>query len=278
MKSRVDRCWRKLSQSVLEHREELTFPLAVLAAHPDDETIGASVLLSRCSNSRVIFLTDGAPRDRRLWSPEFQGTREEYQSLRRGEAEQALSLGRIPRNQITWMGATDQESIFTAGDLACELANLLTKSETAILVTHPYEGGHPDHDTAALIARIAISLLPPDIGPALVEMTSYHAKDGQCITGCFLDNGSTNEIVVKLSVTERARKVKMFSAYRSQSRVLGAFGGIEERFRLAPEYDFSATPQPGKLWYECIGWPMTGEHWRSLAAMSMARMQEQACR
>jgi len=68
----------------------------------------------------------------------------------------------------------------------------------------------------------------------------------------------------------------MFSAYASQKLVLGSFGTERERFRRARDYDFSRPPHEGKLWYECMGWPMTGRQWRALAAQCMAR-QEYAC-
>src|ERR1051325_5216230 len=39
--------------------------LAIVAAHPDDETIGAGAYLARLSQAIFIHVTDGAPRDMR---------------------------------------------------------------------------------------------------------------------------------------------------------------------------------------------------------------------
>ena len=50
----------------------------LLAAHPDDETIGASAALHRLPDVTVAYLTDGAPRDTRLWSPHVNGSRDFY--------------------------------------------------------------------------------------------------------------------------------------------------------------------------------------------------------
>jgi hypothetical protein len=69
----------------------------------------------------------------------------------------------------------------------------------------------------------------------------------------------------------------MLDAYASQRLVLESFPIDRERLRLAPEYDFSETPHEGKLWYECMGWPMTGGRWRDLATAAINEIQEHSC-
>ena len=54
----------------------------LLAAHPDDETIGATATLMRLHDVFVVYLTDGAPSDRKFW-PATQKSREEYVLTRR---------------------------------------------------------------------------------------------------------------------------------------------------------------------------------------------------
>ena len=283
MRSPVDRAkWEELCQGLLATPTDPYLRVAVLAAHPDDETIGASVLLARCTDAAFIYLTDGAPQNRKLWSPEFRGSREEYAFLRRTEAERALSLAGKRPQQTHWLGAIDQEAIFSATDLAARLAAILTKMHADVLITHPYEGGHPDHDAAALVARLALRQLIAEANPVLVEMTSYHARAGQCVTGEFLgpsiqSDVPSEEVCIELSPTDRARKQQMFAAYASQRLVLNSFETNYERFRLAPEYDFSRPPHGGKLWYECMGWPITGERWRAIAIECIANFQETAC-
>jgi LmbE family N-acetylglucosaminyl deacetylase len=144
-----------------------------------------------------------------------------------------------------------------------------------VLITHPYEGGHPDHDSASLIARLAASQ-PAESQPEILEMTSYHTRDGQCVTGEFLD--PTSEIIVEFSNADQRRKRKMLEAYASQRLVLESFGTDRERFRTAPEYDFSQPPHEGKLWYECMGWPMTGAQWRELAMAAVPAAESSSCR
>ena len=276
MRSRADRSWKEFSESLLANPANARPRIAVLAAHPDDETIGASSLLARFSSTAVIYLTDGAPRDSKLWSPEFRGTRGEYAALRRAEAERALGIAGLRPSQIHWLGAIDQEAIFAAKELARRLAEVLAKITPNTLITHPYEGGHPDHDSAAFIARFATTSMDPEQAPLLVEMTSYHSRTCKCVTGEFLDSGTEEVSCIDLSPVERERKRSMFAAYPSQKLVLSSFGVDRERFRKAPHYDFSRPPHEGKLWYECMGWPMAGQQWRQLAAPCRAQ-QEYAC-
>jgi N-acetylglucosamine malate deacetylase 2 len=184
----------------------------------------------------------------------------------------------VTESQIRCLGAVDQEAAFEAGELVRRLLELMNEHRPDVLITHPYEGGHPDHDTAALVARVALTSFVDGSAPVLVEMTSYHASDGRCVTGEFLEADVADEMCLQLTAADRDRKRRMLDAYGSQHLVLSAFDTTQERWRNAPEYDFARPPHAGKLWYEYMGWPMTGETWRALAAETIATIQERACR
>jgi len=248
--------------------------IAVVAAHPDDESIGASRLLARSRNAYVIFVTDGAPRDQQFWPKTIESSREQYAAIRRQEAERALAHAGIPVRQIMWLGGVDQEAICGVPELLARLVDLIERLQPELLLTHPYEGGHPDHDCAALLASLA--LRPSGIDIPRFEMTSYHARHGRLVTGEFLGSNPGEEWLSELSEDDKNRKRKMFREYRSQHQVLESFGIDRERFRLAPAYDFQKPPHEGKLWYECLGWAMTGDRWRTLAAARPER--ELSCR
>ncbi|MGH9514134.1 MAG: PIG-L deacetylase family protein [Terriglobales bacterium] len=278
MNWRADRLqnWNQLSRQLQTTRPDSSLRILVLAAHPDDETIGASVLLSRFPQVFVAFLTDGAPRDTQFWSKGLCGSREAYAETRRQEACQALAYVGVCRQSVFWLGGVDQEAAFEIGSLAGELAKLIAEMRPEIVITHAYEGGHPDHDSAAVIARIAISSF--GILPLLMEMTSYHARDGRCETGEFLNSDPSFEVCFELSNEDRERKRRMMDAHASQRLVLESFPIDHERFRFAPEYNFSEPPHSGKLWYECMGWPMTAVRWCELATSALAGLQEHSCR
>jgi LmbE family N-acetylglucosaminyl deacetylase len=255
----------------------------VFAAHPDDETIGASTILTRLPDVTVVFLTDGAPRDPKFWSKDAKGSRTDYAHMRRQEALSALSLAGVPAQRILCLGATDQDAIIQVPALVARFTTLLCEIQPEVVLTHSYEGGHPDHDAAALIVRVASRNMKSEregiTAPQLIEMTSYHAREGTCETGTFLPYGAQTlpELAIELSQQDRARKEAMLACYESQRLVLQTFGLDRERFRLAPTYDFTRPPHSGRLWYECLGWPITGARWRELAAHAAAECQVQLC-
>ncbi len=275
--------WDDLSRRLTAVPPDASLRLMVLAAHPDDETIGASVLLARLPDSIVIYLTDGAPRDPRFWTGGSYDSREQYAQTRKAEALHALAHAGIAQHRVFWLRAVDQEAVFEVPRLVAHLAKLLEEFRPDVVVTHPYEGGHPDHDSAALVARImALLLVKTEMRPAVVEMTSYHARNGKCVTGEFLNSGLSSqirfeEIRFELSAEDRERKQSMIRAYASQRLILENFPIDRECLREAPEYDFTQPPHQGKLWYECMEWPMTGSRWRELGKAAMAELGEHSC-
>lgn len=290
MKSRVERIdpkgpdqrrkWSELSMRLLKDSKNTSLRLMLLAAHPDDETIGASALLAQFPKTVVAFLTDGAPRDTRFWPSDMSGSRQKYAELRRRETANAFRHARISETPV-WLGGTDQETVFQIQMLTSKLRALLDKTGIEAIVTHPYEGGHPDHDSAALIARLAISRMRKTPRPELLEMTSYHAHNKRCVTGEFLPEKSVGQkfdpLIFDLNECDRERKQKMMAAYRSQRAVLEGFRVDREMIRLAPDYDFSRPPHEGKLCYECMGWPINGARWREIAAITSAATAEKSC-
>jgi hypothetical protein len=54
-----------------------------------------------------------------------------------------------------------------------------------VILTHPYEGGHPDHDSASFAAQSAVVFLPLEIRPRRAEFTTYHRCPAEMVTGRF---------------------------------------------------------------------------------------------
>ncbi|GAC1650237.1 MAG: hypothetical protein NVS9B15_09750 [Acidobacteriaceae bacterium] len=117
-------------------------------------------------------------------------------------------------------------------------------------LTLAYEGGHPDHDSAAFLAsRVARHQHVP-----VYEAPLYHRIDGQPhFQQWTCPAGEAAEFPVEEEVL--ARKKAMLAQYRSQFTTLSeGFRPELERFRVQATYDFSQPPHPGKLNYEAWGW------------------------
>jgi LmbE family N-acetylglucosaminyl deacetylase len=244
----------------------------LVAAHPDDETIGAAGLLSRLPRCELLYLTDGAPRDLR-WAPAARGSRDEYAEARRREAAAALSLVGMADHSLISLGAVDQEAAFAMPVLARHLADRFHRFGPDLVLTHAYEGGHPDHDAAAFVVHAAAEMLRRRGGspPLLVEMTSYHARNGAFTAGEFLPlGGMDGQALLTLTPKERGLKRRMLECFETQREALAQFPPPEvECFRRAPAYRFTEPPHAGPLLYETRGFPLAGGHWRELARQAL---------
>lgn len=255
--------------------------IAIIAAHPDDETVGLGGQLTRLSGLRIVHVTDGAPAD--LADARAHGctSREEYAALRQEELEGAMALAGIPPARLIPLGIADQEASFVLAGLARRLADLIEGGDIGCVITHAYEGGHPDHDAACFAMQAAAELLRRRglSVPAVLEMTGYHARQDRdgLETGRFLPvPGAGRELVMILDPETQAHKRRLFAAFPTQRAVLDQFLVADERLRPAPAYDFMLPPHPGRLWYENHPWGCDGEGWRTQAAAAIAQLELEA--
>jgi LmbE family N-acetylglucosaminyl deacetylase len=241
--------------------------VTIVCAHPDDEVIGAGARLPHLRDVQIVHVTDGAPRDMVDAVAHGFTSREAYARARASERERALALAQIPADRVHDVGIVDQEATFALVPLTHHLVELFSSSRPELVLTHAYEGGHPDHDATAFAVRGAAELIAREGGdaPIVVEFAGYHWRDSAMRTGCFVPHGRAEPRTVSLGTDERRLKRAMFTCYATQQRVLAAFATDVEVFRLAPRYDFAAPPHDGRLFYEWFNWRMTGPEWRRLA-------------
>jgi LmbE family N-acetylglucosaminyl deacetylase len=246
----------------------------LVAAHPDDETVGASSLLGGLRKSTFIYVTDGAPADMKDARTAGFSTRQAYAAARRQELNAALRLADISPLHVHCLDVRDQEAAFNLSIVTLKLAQLFRVLRPNLVVTHAYEGGHPDHDSTAFVVHAARALLRHERGypPVIVEMTSYHNQGGAPVFGEFLPNGRGPDTVVELDEQARAQKEALLACFATQQGILQAVPTERERFRLAPDYDFSAPPHPGPLLYELFPWGMDGARWRELAHSALQEL------
>jgi N-acetylglucosamine malate deacetylase 2 len=250
---------------------DIMVPVAVVVAHPDDETIGCGAILRRLPLVRLVHVTDGAPRDMIDAVRLGLSSRESYATMRSAELTAALALAGVPPWRHVNLGMTDQTAAFALDELVHRLEPLLR--EVRIVVTHAFEGGHPDHDATALAVHAACALIASrGRCPQIIEMPFYRAGSEGWALQSFVPAGEVAQTIVVLSGDEQELKRRMMAAHSSQRATLSRFRLDRERFRLAPTYDFEELPNGGALLYERYHWGMNGALWGELAASARAKL------
>ena len=253
-----------LQELVSPQRPAITSPVLIVVAHPDDETIGIGAQLPRLKRAILVHITDGAPLD--LVDAHRCGFKNtvDYAAARKSELDHALRIGCSHAITRIELRITDQRAPFHLTEITGALKEIILQYKPTHLFTHPYEGGHPDHDATAFCVYCACQEIPA--APAILEMAFYHRVGGKLATGGFLPPlcspgqcpQNSPVWIANLSSAERERKAKMLSYFVTQEKVLSAFSCDTECFRLAPRYDFSKPPHPGILHYQALRFSWKG--------------------
>ena len=243
----------------------------IVVAHPDDETLGcAHELLRGPGRCRILHTTDGGPFEERFWAQAGAASREEYAARRRAELLAAMRVFGIEERQLEMLPIPDRESARRMPSLIAEVAARLRECRPAVVYTHPFEGGHPDHDATALAVQRAIAMLRAEglAAPERREFTGYHARNGEFYSEGFL-YGANDVVQVPLAKPEAAKKKAALDCYASQQRVIVRFALSPQRWRMAPLYDFTVRPHAGPLYYEIREMGYCFEDFAALAAAAL---------
>ena len=244
--------------------------ILLVAAHPDDESIGTGGHLHLWRDRTfVLHATDGAPLNPSFAHNAGFSAREDYAAARSKELRCALDQARIPIERRRTLGIADQDTVNNLPGLIQAIVSEIDSVQPAWVMTHSYEGGHPDHDSCAFACRMALAMAAAEA--ELWEFTSYHTSPGGIETGSFL-GGQAGVITRRLDADQRDRKHRLFDCHQSQRTVLDWFRIDEEQFRPAPEYDFTKAPHQGRLQYETLDWGIDGARWRERAVEAMEKM------
>lgn len=245
-------------------------------AHPDDETIALGGRMERLCHACFVHATDGAPRDEQDSRAAGFATLDDYRRARREELCRVLRLAGASAARAECLQVPDQEASLHLAELTMRVFDLMAEEEPEVVFTHPYEGGHPDHDACAFAVHHAADLRRRrgEKAPAIIEAAFYHAGPGGMTTGSFLPAGHAGESAWRLSAEERERKEALLRCFTTQQRTLSQFRLDWERFRIAPRYDFLRPPHAGQVLYDRFPWGMRSERFVELAAKAA---RELAC-
>lgn len=231
----------------------------LILAHADDEVIGAaSLLLREPRECFLVYLTDSAPDNPYFLERAGFSDRESYRAVRHAELFAALELAGIERRQTLILPVPDQQATRHVAASIAAVRELIDELAPAHLYTHAYEGGHPDHDAAALVAQRAAAGFRAE----LFEMPYYQAASGVMRAGVFADpNGS--ERTWALTAAEQSAKRALWDCFTSQAHIFSRFDIAREPYRPAPVHDFLEPPHERPLYYETrpVGW--TFDQWRA---------------
>jgi len=245
---------------------------AVIVAHPNDEVIGAGGLISRLSNVTVLHITDGVPRNG--FGNATQLDWSESVRARRRECREALAIANVTPEQIVEFGVASHQTPLKLEELARRVASFLQSRSPDVVLTHPYEGGHPDHDATAFATHAAIQLLRRNgfKPPALFEIALHPARDGEGRVLDFLPSDAAEITTLLLDNKARDLKRQMFACFAAAPEVHRDNAIGLERFRRPPCYDLAAPPNGGKMLYDNLAGVADGAAWQSLVSKAWASL------
>ncbi len=251
--------------------ERITERVALVVAHPDDEAVGIGSRLALFDDLTLIHLTDGAPSDPGYASRAGFADNIAYAAARRAELDAALvALDAHPARRLAY-GLVDQRTHDKMQMLITRLAHDLRNH--AAVITHAYEHGHPDHDTAAFSVARACDRIG-GFAPARYEFAGYFRSGDHVRYGDFHPEPGVHETRLPIGVEGLAAKRAAFAAHRSQAGTLAQFDPGRETMRPAPDYNFTAPASPRTAVHDLWHFELSPEAWRAAAApLAMEQFQ-----
>ncbi len=200
-----------------------TATTVVVAAHPDDETLGIGGLIcqevNQGKNIVIIFATNGC---RGL--PEPMSIHERV-AMRIEEARTALSLPGISPHNVSFLGFPDSESYRYMESLGHDLTRLLAMVHPTAVFVHGIEGGHIDHDVVSYVTQRICLRLGIDSVWEWAEYNPKYPLNSPVVA--FMEGTSSAGKTFELNEAVLRLKARMISCYESQKLPSGCLRTTE---------------------------------------------------
>jgi LmbE family N-acetylglucosaminyl deacetylase len=249
-----------------------------VVAHPDDETIALGARMGRFHQAYFVHVTDGAPRNERDSRAHGFATLAEYRKARVRELARMFVTAGLDRVGRSCLNVPDQEATLNLPEITQQVARQIAHHKPEVIFTHPFEGGHPDHDACAFATHHAVQLHRARGGarPLILEAPFYNAGPSGFAAGRFLRAAEPMpEVVYQLSTSEKQRKHALIACFTTQQATLKGFHDVTERYRIAPVYDFTSAPHPGRVLYDNYPWGMKTQRFCELAQQAEAELDHE---
>ncbi|MBY0111164.1 PIG-L family deacetylase [Patescibacteria group bacterium] len=220
--------------------------VAVVVAHQDDESIAFGAQLPKLPEALMVHVTDGAPNDEKEWKGKGFKSKEDYAETRRRELTDALNIVGHSGERVS-LGIPDQGASAVLAQTAKRLADMFRAQGIHTVLTHAYEGGHPDHDATAFAVHAAQKIIEKEGGTlTIIEAPLYRPVDGVSTKQSFAP-ADTETYMIPLTVDQQELKQKLYDAHGSQRDAFAEMSTRHEWLREAPPYSFTELPNNGQV-------------------------------
>jgi len=222
--------------------------LLLLVPHPDDEVVGAAILLRRAlaagSQAFALYLTTGIPSSAALWPWQRSG---HARRLARRQDEAVVVARRIGLTPVGFQSWPSRSLKSHLGDAEALIAGAIAQHCIDALWVPAYEGAHQDHDSANFLASRFAHRLP------VSEFAEYNFAGGELHTGVF-PVARGGEQTIALNAAEQAWKRDLLRGYSSERGNLAHIRTAQESLRLLPCHDYTKPAHPGRQFWERFHW------------------------
>ncbi len=194
--------------------------ILVFAAHPDDEVLGVSAIISRhCFQGdkvTVVYVTDGSGRNGDSWKRKKEPS-EQIAITRYNEGVRGLSVVGIPQQNVLCLGFPDGGTHRYLKEMSKDITSLMKKLAPEKVYVHCIEGGHNDHDLVSLVVKSVCNKLNFQNVFEWAEYSPSYPLGTEAMK--FLPSlpfHNAKEIKIEFSKEELMFKKKMLASHKSQ--------------------------------------------------------------